>query len=522
MNAEHLEQIRACCRDEAAFADVQAILAQYPSYCLRQDMVFHVISQIRDSLDLTTIFTKTAQSVRSLLQADRVGVFAFDPDSQYTRGEFVSEDVNPAYSSAIAQPVEDHCFGGNFAAGYQQGRYQAVTDVYGEHLSPCHVSILEQFQVRANLVIPLLQGQYLWGLLCIHQCDAPRQWDATEIQFVQQIAGQLSVAIQQAELLKTTQTQKVELEQAIQQLRQTQMHLIQSEKMSGLGQLVAGIAHEINNPISFIYGNLNHIGGYCQDLLSVLNLYQIHDPTPPQIIRDQLEEMDWEFVQQDLPNTLRSVASGAQRIQQIVLSLRNFARLDEAAMKPVDLHEGLENTLMILQHRLEEASPAAAIALEKSYSKLPLVECYASQMNQVFMNLLVNAIDALTLRRSSVPPAESPCITICTEYHLATCDRPAIVSIEIKDNGVGIPAELSSRVYDPFFTTKPAGQGTGLGLSLSYQIVVNQHHGTLKHQPCQPQGTCFRIEIPVRPVSTAVPPRQVSLASLAPASLAQP
>ncbi|MEP0798552.1 PAS domain S-box protein [Funiculus sociatus] len=308
---------------------------------------------------------------------------------------------------------------------------------------------------------------------------------------------------------KTTQ-----LEQTLKELQHTQLQLVQSEKMSGLGQLVAGVAHEINNPVNFIYGNLVHTEEYTQDLLYLLSLYQQHYPHPVPEILEEAETIDLDFLLEDLPKMLTSMKLGAERIREIVLSLRNFSRLDEAQVKPVDIHEGIDSTLLILHNRLKAKPESPGIQVIKEYSDLPLVECYPGQLNQVFMNILVNAIDALEVGiadwvlgtgdkglgknssnpQSLIPNPQSPApeIRICTEVLNAQS-----VVIKIKDNGSGMTANVRSRLFDPFFTTKTVGKGTGLGLSISYQIITQKHGGVLKCFSEPGQGAEFWIEIPI-------------------------
>ncbi|MBF2063716.1 MAG: GAF domain-containing protein [Calothrix sp. C42_A2020_038] len=289
-----------------------------------------------------------------------------------------------------------------------------------------------------------------------------------------------------------------QLAQALQELKQTQTQLIQTEKMSSLGQLVAGIAHEINNPVNFIYGNINHIDKYVEDILSVLSLYQQNYLNPlPEIIA-RAEEIDLDFIIDDLPKMLSSIKLGTDRIRQIVLSLRNFSRFEQAEIKPVNIHDGIDSTLVILQHRLKAKPESPAIQVIKQYGNLPLVECYAGQLNQVFMNLLSNAIDALEQYRQSKPTVTHQSqITISTNTSQLPDDRTSVL-IKIADNGCGIPEDVINKIFDPFFTTKEVGQGTGLGLSISYQIIVDKHGGILKCKSKPGEGTEFWIEIPVQ------------------------
>lgn len=290
--------------------------------------------------------------------------------------------------------------------------------------------------------------------------------------------------------------QKVtEVSQVCDDLKQMQLQMVQSEKMSGLGQMAAGIAHEINNPVSFIYGNLTHAQEYTQDLLELLHLYQ-EDTTPTPRILEKLEDMDLAFVEEDLIKLLNSISTGAQRIQEIVKSMRIFSRADEAEVKMVDIHQGLDSTLTILNHRLKARPEYPAIEVVKNYSELPLVECYAGQLNQVFMNILSNSIDALeecNQQRSLEEILAYPSrIQISTKVINHTW-----VAIHICDNGAGVCEDIMPKLFNPFFTTKPVGKGTGLGLSISYQIVVEKHGGRLYCESAE-QGVEFVIEIPIQ------------------------
>ncbi|UBF23577.1 AAA family ATPase [Kovacikia minuta CCNUW1] len=298
-----------------------------------------------------------------------------------------------------------------------------------------------------------------------------------------------------------------ELEQTLQELQNTQTQMVQAEKMSSLGQLVAGVAHEINNPVNFIFGNLTHANTYTDDILGLLKLYQKHYPVPHPEIQEEAETIDLEFLLEDLPKLLSSMRIGAERIQKIVASLRTFSRMDEAEVKAVDIHEGIDSTLMILQHRLKAKPEHPGIEVIKKYSNLPQVECYAGQLNQVFMNVLSNAIDALEdssqflvvssqlkdkTQNSKLKTQNFPAITINT----ALIDANQI-EIRIADNGPGMPEMVRQRLFNPFFTTKPVGKGTGMGLSISYQIVTEKHNGSFFCNSQPGHGAEFVIRIPI-------------------------
>lgn len=636
----------------------------------RERLIGAIAGRIRRSLKLEKILNATVAEVRQVLQTDRVIIFRFQPNWSVN---VVVESVASSSFSILGKNIYDPCFEQEYVLPYKQGRIMAVEDIYTANLDPCHLDLLANLQVRANLIVPIVSNNQLWGLLVAHHCCEPRQWQSWEIDllsalaaqaaiaiqhsqlyeqakshFLQEqllnqltqairssldletifatavreigsllevdyahivqylpeqqlwlnvseyrksldlpvalgtkisdennpladqlkrleivkihdadtcedpinqeyaktfpgawllvplhfgdsvwgslglvknmrpyhwqdcevelmgaVAAQMAIAIQQAELYQqsrsaTAQAQlhAKQLEQTLIELQNTQGYLVQSEKMSSLGQLVAGVAHEINNPVSFIYGNLVHASGYTQDILGLVKLYQQHYPHPVPEIQSEIDAIDLDFLIEDLPKLLSSMKLGAERICEIVAALRNFSRIAEAEVKAINLHEGLDSTLMILQNRLKASGKHPEIQVIREYGNLPLVECYAGQLNQVFMNLLVNAIDAIDEQNQTRSLAEittnPSCIRVCTEVV-----NDYEVAIRIADNGPGMTEDVKQRLFDPFFTTKPLGTGTGLGLSISYQIVVDKHGGQIRCYSQLGQGTEFVIQIPL-------------------------
>ncbi|BAY86519.1 integral membrane sensor signal transduction histidine kinase [Calothrix parasitica NIES-267] len=293
-----------------------------------------------------------------------------------------------------------------------------------------------------------------------------------------------------AELENKVEERTQELQKTLVNLRNTQAQMLQAEKMSALGQTVAGVAHEINNPVNFIHANIEYIDTYVKDLLELVAFYQEYYPETPELLQEKIDKIDLEFIKEDSVKILASMNIGSIRIREIVKSLRSFSRLDEADYKQVDIHQGIDNTLLILKHRLKHNSTQSEIQIIKDYALIPLVECYAGKLNQVFMNILGNAIDALSELRTSDTIAT---ISISTQV----IDKNW-VKICIADNGTGINEEVSKNIFNPFFTTKPVGKGTGLGLSISYQIIVETHKGKIYCDSELGKGTKFVIEIPIR------------------------
>jgi signal transduction histidine kinase len=284
------------------------------------------------------------------------------------------------------------------------------------------------------------------------------------------------------------------LHQTLDKLKKTQVQLIQNEKMSSLGFMIAGIAHEINNPVNFIHGNINYAENYTESLLKLLQLYRKNYLNPPEEIQQLIEEIELDFILSDLNQIFKSMTVGTERIREIVLSLRNFSRLDQSELKKADIHSGIDSTLMIIQHKFKtNKKKYSETKVVKKYGNLPLIECYPGQLNQVFMNILSNAIDAMELGVGAESKLQIPQISICTQV----IDEKW-VAINIADNGVGMTEEVRSKLFDPFFTTKPVGKGTGLGLSISHQIVVEKHCGQIICNSQPGKGSEFTIKIPVK------------------------
>jgi two-component system, NtrC family, sensor kinase len=484
----------------------------------QNDLIFRLSGQIRDSLELGIILETAVSEIYTVLDLDRCLFLWYQTElrhqklahahphlSQPVGGlEVVTETNNPSLSPIKGYYAPETV--GNLARQFQ--RHETVQINQVKNLSD---AIAREFLVSKDfaslLAIPIqtLSGQV--GVICCGTSREARTWNETEVELLRAVTNQLAIALDQAELYEkskaaaqTAQEKAQQLELTLQELQQAQLKLIQSEKMSGIGQMVAGVAHEINNPVTFIHSNVGYIEQYCQELLKLVHLYQQEYPEPTATIQAEEETIDLEFLSTDLPKLLKSMNMGTERIRDIVLSLRNFSRLDQSDVKPVDIHEGIDSTLLILGHRTKAQFQFTGVEIIKEYGDLPIVQCYPSQLNQVFMNLIVNAIDALEELEQ-----KKNWIKISTE-----CIAGETVVIRIADNGGGIPDHIIRKLFDPFFTTKAVGKGTGLGLSISYQIITERHGGRLRCESIVGQGTEFIIEIPVQPSCERAIPAEIT------------
>ncbi|WP_072622807.1 PAS domain-containing protein [Spirulina major] len=469
--------------------------AQIQQQADREQLLNQLTQQIRHSLTLHLdhILNTSVRDIQAFLKVDRCHFAWYLDIDESHYWEVVTEVVIPGLPSLVGRhPVAAF---GSLSDLILQRRIVRLDDTSAVD-DPRVRSMLQGLGNRSMLVLPVWdEVGDRYGVFACTQSQGVRPWLDDEVELLEAVVGQLAIALTQASLLAQSQTKAAEAAAALAELQRTQLRLVQSEKMSSLGQLVAGVAHEINNPVNFIHGNLAHADEYSAGLIQLVNAYQHHYPDPQPEIADLIEDLDLEFLKTDFQHLLQSMRVGTERIRAIVQSLRTFSRLDESEIKDVNIHDGIDSTLMILQTRLRASEARPAIAVIKDYGALPLINCYAGQLNQVFMNLLVNAIDALEERdqnRSHAAIQADP-----SKIRIVTRPEADGITIAIIDNGSGITSEAQARLFDPFFTTKAIGKGTGLGLSISYQIITENHQGQLTCTS-QPGQTCFWIKLPLR------------------------
>ena len=454
----------------------------------KEQLLNQLTQSIRSSLKLNTIFSTAAREIAISLGVDRVAIAQYLPEKQLWINISESYD-STQLETTLGLEISDE--NNEISDLIKQSEIVKIDDT-----NTCSKEIkqrLTKLSLGAWLFVPLKVDSKVWGSICVVKENRSYYWQVFEVELLCAVADSVAIAIKQAQIYQEIQSYAEQLEETLTELKNTQAQLVQKAKMASLGQLVAGVAHEINNPVNFIYGNITIAMDYARDLLHLVALYQKNYPQPVAEVRQKLDNIDLDFIADDYPKLLKSMKDGASRISQIVLSLRNFSRLDEKEYKSVDIHEGIDNTLLILQHRLNGSNNGNEIEVIKDYSQLPKINCYASQLNQVFMNVIANAIDALETQSS---PRQ---ITISTKMDIWESSSPlsSTIMILIADNGCGMSEEVRYKMFDPFFTTKPVGSGVGLGLSICHTIVVEKHQGQIGCTSAPGQGTEFIMQIPI-------------------------
>jgi light-regulated signal transduction histidine kinase (bacteriophytochrome) len=463
MNPDLLAKIRNFCRDEAAFEQLQQTLSD-EIHPLEQEIershfqieqqkaLFRVITRLRQPLDLETIFQATATEVRQLLAADRVGIFRFYPDSGWDDGEFVSEDVDPEFKSAIGEKIHDHCFGEQFAVHYQEGRVQNVADIYNARLSDCHREILAQFQVRANLVVPLLQGRHLWGLLCIHQCRAPRQWQETEIEFAQQIAHHLAVALQHAELLAELRAEVRERQQAEERARELNQGLRQAiVELKAVNQELEAFSYSVSHDLR---APLRSIDGFSQALLE-----------------DCFEQLD--ITGQDY---LRRIRTASQRMGQLIDDLLTLSRVTRSDIDKESLD--LSHLASRICDRLQEAHPERQVEF---VIQTGLVACGDARLLQVVLDNLLNNAWKFTSKQQQA------------RIELGAIARENGTPMYfVRDDGVGFEMAFVDKLFKPFQRLHGMHEfpGNGIGLA-TVQRIIHRHGGRVWAEGVLNTGATF-------------------------------
>ncbi|MBD2577350.1 transporter substrate-binding protein [Oscillatoria sp. FACHB-1406] len=518
LNLLMLQLLRANQRLSRAQEQLRTTQKQYREFQEREKLLKkRLTTKIRSSLSLKMILTIAVEEIANLLDLDCCRLLWYLTGAQGQR-------FQPAACAAISSylcnlEISDALEG--LGSSILQISCMVIDDIDRDpQLEGERRARLQAVGLQALLIAPIRTRSGQDGLIVCEQYQKPRNWTDSDRELLKAVVDQLAIAIDQAQLYEESKTAAIlarakarELESTLEDLKETQAQLIQTEKMSALGMSLAGIAHEIKNPVNFICGNLEYTQEYVNSLIQLLELYRQHFPNPPQAIQDYAEEIEIDFTIEDLPKTLTSMSLGAERIEQLVLSLRNFSRTDRDRMEAIDLHDGIDSTLLILSNRLKAKAPRPEIEVIKNYTELPLVDCYPSQINQVFMNILGNAIDALeeqTEGESSNNPSHHPRITISTEVSALSSEfsssqseegseeaKPPYAIVRIRDNGSGIPPESQKYLFDPFYTTKPIGKGTGLGLAIGRKIVEETHNGLLTCQSDPETGTEFAIAIPL-------------------------